>query len=261
MDELITPRPLTLEGVNNVRDMGGYPVAGGHLRSGKLLRGEDLYAITPEGVNVLAQIPVTKVVDLRTRAEVDERPDYSPEGAPIVHLDVLRNVLKEHSASPKEMVARLQGHSPAQILQDIYLDFVQESGCLDAWRGFFQALLTLEQGALYFHCSAGKDRTGFAAALVLMALGADREVIMADYLLSNRYREAINQRLLAQFSALAPEKKPEDILTLLEVQESYLRASFQALDKLYGNSDAFLQQALGIGPDERAQLRALLVVS
>ncbi|MFD1804420.1 tyrosine-protein phosphatase [Mixta tenebrionis] len=259
MTDILIPRVLELEGVNNVRDMGGYPVAGGHIRPGKLIRGEDLYCLTPAGEQLLAQIPLAKVVDLRTDGEVSDRPDRTPGDAALIRLDVLSSVLPVHSASPAEMLKQLGKNDPAVVFQDIYLAFVHQSACLDRWGEFLHELLTLAEGALYFHCTAGKDRTGFAAALVLMALGAERQVIMADYLLSNRYRAAVNQRLLTEYGALVAEADRENILTLLQVQESYLNASLQAIDEQYGDSKTFLHRALGIGPAERARLNALLV--
>ncbi|QHM73701.1 tyrosine-protein phosphatase [Mixta intestinalis] len=257
--DILIPRVLELEGVNNVRDMGGYPVAEGYIRPGKLIRGEDLYSITPAGEQHLAQIPVRKVVDLRTDGEVSDRPDRTPGDASLIRLDVLSSVLKVQSASPADMLKHLGERDPAAAFQDIYQAFVHEPACLDRWGEFLHELLTLPEGAVYFHCTAGKDRTGFAAALVLMALGAERKVIMADYLLSNRYRAAVNQRLLAEYSALIADADKESILTLLQVQESYLNASLLAIDEHYGDSKTFLHRALGIGPAERARLNALLV--
>jgi protein-tyrosine phosphatase len=113
--------------------------------------------------------------------------------------------------------------------------------------------------AVYFHCTAGKDRTGFATALVLLALGAERGLIMEDYLLSNRYRAQENQRLLAQFQAQAPDKTAAEILVLLEVREEYLHTAFAAMDSLYGGADAYLRVALGVDDKQRAALRAWLV--
>lgn len=259
MEKCLIPHPLAIGGVCNARDMGGYRVKGGKIRSGTLIRGADLSALTAEGQYLLAQYPVKTVIDLRTKDEIREYPNRRPEGAEIILIDVLKDVLKENSASPKEMVARLGQNNPAQVLHDIYYAFVAEPSCHRAWKRYFEALLSPLQGALYFHCSAGKDRTGFAAALVLLALGAERELIVEDYLLSNRYRADINLKMLAQFQPLAPETPAGDILTLLEVQEAYLDTAFKAMDSLFGGVEGFLTQALGINESQRETLRLLLV--
>lgn len=261
MKDVITARPVALDGVCNVRDLGGYPVREGIIRPGSLLRGADLSALTPEGQQQLAQLSVSRIIDLRTDSEVTQAPDKYPDSARLVRLDVLKAVMQGHSADPKEMVARLGQRDPTQILLEVYRAFVTDAACLEAWRGFFNILLEAEDGAVYFHCTAGKDRTGFAAALVLLALGAKTELIVADYLLSNRYRAEENQRLLAKFMAFAPDKRPEEILTLLEVQEAWLQNALNAIDDGYGSADAFLRDALGIGTQERRRLTERLVVA
>ncbi|MTD41299.1 hypothetical protein GIX45_22325 [Erwinia sp. CPCC 100877] len=261
MKDVITARPVVLDGVCNVRDLGGYRVHAGMLRPGRLFRGADLSALTPHGQQRLTQMSVSRIIDLRTDGEVAEAPDRYPESARLVRLDVLKAVMKGHSADPKEMVARLDQCDPTRILLEIYRAFVTDAACLEAWRGFFNTLLEADDGAIYFHCTAGKDRTGFAAALVLLALGAKTEAIVADYLLSNRYREEENQRLLAKFMAFAPDKRPEDILALLQVQEAWLQNALTAMDEGYGSADAFLRDALGIGIQERRRLNELLVVA
>lgn len=259
METFLTPQPLVVDGVCNARDLGGYRVAGGHIRQGRLIRGADLSAMTPQGQQVLAQYPVNKVVDLRTDGELAAQPNRRPEGADMVQLDVLKVVLKAHSASPKEMIERMGAQDPAEVLRGIYHAFVAEPSCRAVWRRWFDELLSAADGALYFHCSAGKDRTGFAAAVLLLALGAERELIIEDYLLSNRYRAEENQRLLAQFQPLVPDKPAADILTLLEVQEAYLQTAFAAMDTLYGSADAFVRDGLGVSDAERARLHTLFV--
>ncbi|NDJ59284.1 tyrosine-protein phosphatase [Enterobacteriaceae bacterium 4M9] len=259
METFLTPQPLAVEGVCNARDLGGYRVEGGTIRHGRLIRGADLSALTPRGQHRLAQFPVNKVIDLRTDGELKDQPNHRPEGAEMVQLDVLKVVLKAHSASPKEMIELMGQQDPAQVLLGIYHAFVAEPSCRAVWRRWLDELLASPEGAVYFHCSAGKDRTGFAAAVVLLALGAERGLIIEDYLLSNRYRAEENQRLLAQFQPLVPDKPAADILTLLEVQERYLQTAFAAMDALYGGADAFLRDGLGVTDAERARLRALFV--
>jgi protein-tyrosine phosphatase len=260
MGTFLTPNPLSIAGVCNARDLGGYRVQGGHIIPGRLIRGADLSALTPQGQCQLAQYPVRKVIDLRTDSECNAHPDRRPEGAQMRQLDVLKAVLKEHNASVQAMVARMGQHSPAQMLNDIYYAFVAQPSCNAVWRRWFDELLAMPQHeAVYFHCTAGKDRTGFATALVLLALGAERGLIMEDYLLSNRYRAQENQRLLAQFQAQAPDKTAAEILVLLEVREEYLHTAFAAMDSLYGGADAYLRVALGVDDKQRAALRAWLV--
>jgi protein-tyrosine phosphatase len=129
MGTFLTPNPLSIAGVCNARDLGGYRVQGGHIIPGRLIRGADLSALTPQGQCQLAQYPVRKVIDLRTDSECNAHPDRRPEGAQMRQLDVLKAVLKEHNASVQAMVARMGQHSPAQMLNDIYHAFVAQPSC------------------------------------------------------------------------------------------------------------------------------------
>jgi len=111
-----------------------------------------------------------------------------------------------------------------------------------------------------FHCTAGKDRTGFAAALVLLALDVPREAAMRDYLLTNDFTRAKMQRLLwtIRFATLF-RADPEDLRPLFEARESYLSTAFAAIDETVGGIDAYLRDALGVDDALRARLRANLL--
>ena len=110
------------------------------------------------------------------------------------------------------------------------------------------------------HCTAGKDRTGFASALILLSLGVPEETVFEDYLLTNQYREAFHRKVL-RWVPLYPlfRTDPEDLLPLLEARPEYLRVSLDTIDELYGSLDAYLEQALGVTPARRAALRANLL--
>ena len=111
-----------------------------------------------------------------------------------------------------------------------------------------------------FHCTAGKDRTGFAAALVLLALGVPRETVLEDYLLTNRYRERFDRRVL-RWVPLASlfRTRAEDMRPLLEARPEYLEAAFQVMEEEYGGVDGYLERGLGVDARLRAQLEANLL--
>jgi protein-tyrosine phosphatase len=119
----------------------------------------------------------------------------------------------------------------------------------------FSEILAAPDARFLVHCAAGKDRTGFAAAIILLALGVPREVVMRDYLLTARYfqpeRELDRLRQKYQLEHMVAEA----ILPMLEVHEDYLGIALQHIDENYGSVEEYLEQALGVGPAELAELR------
>ena len=119
----------------------------------------------------------------------------------------------------------------------------------------FDEILALEDASLLVHCAAGKDRTGFAAAIILMALGVPRETAMHDYLLTRRFflPDAEIARLKKKYDM---EHLPaEAVRPMLEVHEDYLARALDSIDERYPSLDDYLEQALGVGPAEREELR------
>ena len=120
----------------------------------------------------------------------------------------------------------------------------------------FREILALEDARFLVHCAAGKDRTGFAAALVLLALGVPRELVMQDYLLTARYfrPELELGRLRRKYQM--EDMDVEAIMPILEVHEDYLSRALASIGEHYQSVEAYLEEALGVGPAELAELRS-----
>jgi protein-tyrosine phosphatase len=117
------------------------------------------------------------------------------------------------------------------------------------YKPMFDRLLTLETDkALLLHCSAGKDRTGIGAALILYALGVDEEIICQDYEATNIYRKAINDQFIKAMTAHGASEKAAMIV--MSADPKYLRATFDTLKKRYGSVDSFLQKEMGLTPEK-----------
>jgi protein-tyrosine phosphatase len=122
----------------------------------------------------------------------------------------------------------------------------------------FEGLLNLPRGAFLVHCSAGKDRTGVASALILHALGVSRASVMGDYMLTNQvidYDGYVLPRLVARYEPdVLPDK--ELVMALAGVHETYLQSAYAAIDAQFEDVEGYLQEALGLHADARAELRA-----
>jgi len=180
-------RLVPLEGSFNFRDLGGYPGAGGRTtRWGRLYRADALHELTPEDVDRLRDLGLRTVVDLRTERELARtgRGPLEPEGVAFHHLAVVQEGVGADGSSDRSGEGEsMAAPAPAgDDLADRYLWY------LDVGRGALVEALTLLGGddhyPLVFHCAAGKDRTGVLAALVLEILGVDRQLIVADYVIT-----------------------------------------------------------------------------
>lgn len=238
-------RSLKLSGASNFRDLGGYAGAGGReVRWRHLFRSDHLAALTPDDEQALKSLGVARVFDFRGVGERAAVP-YNLQGMAQHSLPIEPTVVQRmkdlteagHQITPAETV---------ELMQQTYRAFVHDNA--ERFGDLFKHLLESDQ-PLVFHCTAGKDRTGFAAALILLALDVPHDVVMQDYLLTNE---------LYQMPALSVHRAPQEVLNVLwRVQEAFLDAAMQAVDKDYGGVEAYLTDELGVGERERAQLKEM----
>ncbi|CAN5415936.1 tyrosine-protein phosphatase [soil metagenome] len=245
MIQSIAPaRSLDLAGATNFRDLGGYTGHGGRsLRWRRLFRSDHLGALTAEDLQVLGELKVLRVCDFRG---VHERTSAACviSGAQVHSLPIEPTVVQRLSAMLEA------GHQPGEaevvsLMQQTYRDFVRLNTLRFA--ELFGHLLASD-APLVFHCTAGKDRTGFAAALILHALGVPREVILHDYLLTNELLKP------GRGSHTVP---PDIAAVLFRVQEPFLAAALHAVDEDHGSLDNYLSSALGMGSAQREQLAGM----
>lgn len=245
-DGIATPsRSLSLAGASNFRDLGGYAGLGGRVvRWRRLFRSDHLAALTPDDLAVLSQLGLARVCDFRGESERAQLACALP-GVPVHSLPIEPTVVQRMS---ELLVAghRLTGQETVGLMQQTYRAFVHDNS--PRFAALFGHLLECD-GPLVFHCTAGKDRTGFAAALILLALGVPRPQVMQDYLLTNQ--------LFRAPKASGGRASQEVLDVLWRVQEDFLGAALQAVEADYGGLPRYLAQALGVGAKEQARLAAL----
>ncbi len=238
----------------NFRDFGGYATEdGGHVRRGMLYRSGVMAYVEGEGRARLASLGIAAICDLRSSRERSRRPTRWHEELPVelwsrdygdTAADLVKAAETGISAGP-DMRARMLR---------LYDGIAYEHA--DSYRALF-ALLGAGKVPLVVNCSAGKDRTGTAVALVLSALDVPRETIMADYLLTARadFAFLMEQTRGRNFVDLPPEAaKP-----LFAADPEYLATMFDSVERRSGSLSAYLETELGVGPAERTMLRERLV--
>lgn len=259
---------IGLENVSNARELGGYPIGDRHIRRGLLLRSGRLYSVSDRDIQTLSEkYRLGVIADLRMAAEQEECPDRPVLGAVHELLPVMEFVEADMSPdmlafidSDTDRVAWIQSAEDLGFLNDrFYIDFLRPEMGRAAYRRFFQILLDLpEDRAVLWHCTDGKDRTGVAAMLLLSALGADRDLIMRDYLLTNTFNAEKLKAGRKALSGIPLSKERREIYlfsTAGGVYARFLENAMADLVSAYGSIEGYLSAELGIGPEERDFLR------
>jgi protein-tyrosine phosphatase len=247
------PADIPLRSASNLRDLGGWPTGNGRrVRRGLVYRSAAPTGLAPQDQEVIASLHLRAVVDLRGAGEHALHPVHIPGATtfPIVIepsvgaelTEILRTGRATQDATPARLMA---------IMATAYRSFALRYALQ---YGQFLALLTdAERTPLLLHCSAGKDRTGFGAALLLLALGVAWEHVMQDYLASNHFW----RREVMRGLDLSPELKE----VLLGAHAPLLESAFGAIRDTYGSLDAYLAGPVGLSVSAREQLQQLLLES
>jgi protein-tyrosine phosphatase len=242
-------RHVPLQGAINFRDLGGYATTDGHHVKWKVLyRSADISKLTPADLDTLSIRHINYDVDLRGVGESAKAPDKMNPGTDYI-------LCPAGSDSTNTMFTRLAGMQTGG--DSLMLVFYTNTTYLTPrYKPFFGKLLELPDGdALLFHCTAGKDRTGIAAALLLYALGVPYETIRQDYEATNYYRSPGNDSTIKAMAARTNIN--ESVLRAMwSAKGEYLDATFEALRKKYGSIDRYLADQLGLDKDKLVILRA-----
>ena len=240
------PRSIALQGTTNFRDLGGYTGADGRsLRWRTLFRSDHLADLSAQDLQQLHALGVVRAVDFRG---VDERAAHGYQWPGLdQHALTIEPTVVQRALALVQQGHRLSVEETVVLMQDTYRSFVIANA--GRFASLFRMLLDSNQ-PLVFHCTAGKDRTGWAAALILLALGVPRDVVEQDYLLTNQlYRRP------TELATRAAQTVPQEILDVLwRVQMPFLDSAFALAEERYGSMDRYLAEALGVDAAARAKL-------
>ena len=242
-------RRLNIAGTANFRDIGGYPTQqNAFIRPRRVYRSDTLADLTRQAQADLTALNLYGLVDFRHETERQRNPNRLPEGHRITvrlpgFLPGNGTAMLSDVAAGRTTPARIE-----QDLEDHYRLYALEN--IDRYASVFQLLLEAEGRPVLLHCTSGKDRTGFGIALVMRVLGCSDEVVMQDYILTNRYRRDL--------SFLFPNPVAAELLDALSApRERFLRAGLKALDDAYGANLGWTSQ-VGLNLNDIRDLRRLL---
>lgn len=258
-------RRIGLSSAPNMRDLGGLPVADGVVRTQRVFRSASLAQLSDDDQRGFEGLGIRTVYDLRTAGERASAPDRLPAQIPSIGLDVLADSpmaaaadINGILADPTKLAELLQSGRAEQLLEDSYRDIVRLPSALASYRDFYLGLADRDRsGAVLFHCTTGKDRTGWAAASLLMLLGADEATVRADYLQTNTDLLPALQPML---DGAAEKGVPaEALMPVLGVRDSYLDAALEEVEAGFGGIDGYFRTGLGLDDAVVSGLRERLV--
>ena len=246
----------------NFRDLGNLPAADGRkIKKGKLYRSGHLCKISETTAKYLYEEKgLRTVIDLRSPSELAEQQDVIDAGVRYIHLPPLNDeqnpsINRENRKSVLMEIMAKEGGAKKH-LSDVYRLMITQKESLEAFSEMLRIMADEKSGAVLWHCTQGKDRTGIAAAIILLALGVDRKDIMRDYMRTNRSKVLINSLIFIGVSIVTFSIYTAHSLNLLlSAKKYFLQAAFEEIDSVYGGTREFLHNGLGLSNEDIVHLQ------
>ena len=254
------------QGIPNLRGLGGYVMQDGRtVRKGKLLRGGSLAKATDADLNHLKEFDVRHVFDFRSDRERKIYPDREIEGAQYTWLPTIDMVTDQQVETlPHEAYMDLEAFlikwcfdkKVQYIARTMYPSMIDNEYTQLQYAAFIQRIVSLPEGAVYWHCSQGKDRTGLGAAFLLFALGADRATVVEDFDLSNDYYKDDLERVISIVRQKGGgEDEVDAVRSFLGVGTQNFEDTLDKIDREYGSMMAYLHEMLVVSEEDMEILR------
>lgn len=245
--------------ITNFRDLGGIINKNGKkVKPRKLLRSGHLVNLDQATQDLLVDtFNLTRIIDFRRDFEISESPDTPIEDVEYINLDLLGK-MNAKSSSLADFAKLKSIAAVDQHMLGVYEDLILNPGAQEGFTEFMDYILANKTGATIFHCFAGKDRTGYASALLLLLLDVEKEEIYKDFLITNTERKQANDQLIQQFREQGfDEEQLASLATALYVKEEYLDHAFNLIEKNFGTAEKYAAECLNIDQEKLNELRAM----
>ena len=251
-------RLIPIDGTRNTRDIGGYQtVDGRQVKWGMLYRSDNLHELTKIGRSQIADLGIVSVTDLRSEKEIEDAPDALPKTSPPVQYRVLP--INDESVDIKALGRQIvKGEiDDAQIMMLLdHRRFITNPAHRKSWGDWVTSLNEDQKSPHLFHCTSGKDRAGYGAAILLLTLGVPKDTVMNDFLLSNIVYADYIDKMVGKIDKYVRKDVDTDLIRkVMGVSRETLVATFAEMETQYGSIDGFIEEGLGINADTRESLQ------
>jgi len=255
----VRKRRLPFSGAKNFRDLGGYQTIDGRtIRWRILYRSDSLHKLTETDLKQLTSLSLDRIIDFRAEHELVQEPDRLPAntGIRVVPIPILDSSTEIWRDSREQFVKdNLRNVDPTKYMIQTNIELATRF--TPQMQVFIHGLSAANGRPVLFHCAAGKDRTGFAAAILLRMLGVPQKVVMEDYLLSNQYYLSAYKWDLALLQLVKGKRFAAVVKGFLEVRSAYLATAFEAIDYRFGSFEKYVRDGLGLAQSDIDHLKRL----
>ena len=261
----------SIETIENFRDLGGIRTADGKtVKKGKLFRCAALHGASEEDIQRIRELGIDTIIDFRSHREAYVHPDPVIEGIRNLNISLFKErerhegVERTDNDDPfYEMMIKASLDHPtmfAEHLTGAYRDLVSGEAAIAGYTRFFELLASEECDKVLWHCSAGKDRTGVAAILLLEAMDADRQTIRENYLATNQYLGRTLKEILGLVKEMAGEHEHYEAIcdsfaTAMSASEIFIDTCYKTIEEQAGSPQAFLEKYLHVDENMRRKLK------
>ncbi|GAA1520557.1 protein-tyrosine phosphatase [Agromyces terreus] len=257
---------IDIQGVPNLRDVGGWSAAGGKVKTGQVYRSAEFSGLNGTAADEFAQLGVRTVYDLRTADERTANANILPTGTEYIVLDILADQpgagpaqMLQVLSDPKAAEQLLGGGKAVKMFEESYRQFLSLPSAIAGFRQFFMILAEQEHRPGLFHCTTGKDRTGWAAASLLLLLGVSDDDVLADYLLTNDSLVPVLQPTVDKFASIGGD--PALLAPVVGVTKEYLEAARAEMEAQFADIETYFSRGLGLSSRTIDSLQNDLVVA
>ena len=249
-------RKIFLDGTHNTRELGGYKTTDGKkVKWGVLYRSDKLSDLSTDDQEYLSSLGIKNVIDFRSSNEKSEDPDLIPDGMRYIQLPI-----EADGAIRPKVEAMMRGQDQGdlgELLVEANAEFV--SKYKGVYKDFLETLAN-EQKPSLFHCTAGKDRAGFAAAITLLAVGVPMETVISDYMKTNEYTKEFVDDYLKKIKLYSLNQADVDQLRpIMGVEKRFIVAAMDRIIKDYGSIENFIAEGLEIDDETLGKLKNFLL--
>jgi protein-tyrosine phosphatase len=242
--------------------LGGYPTSDGRqVKWGVLYRAGTFANTSNADLQGLETLNLKTLIDFRSAVEKEEEPNRLPDspGFTVVEIPTLD---EGNKAMVEDVMQRIEsgnfeGFDPNELMLEGNRQFA--STFTPQYREFMQQVLAAQGQPLVWHCSAGKDRTGFAAAVLLRILGVPQDTVMQDYMASQQHALDARKSQLMLLRLFKGDEAADKLAIMMGVEEAWLEAAFEQIDATWGSFDNYVRKGLGLDDNDIAQLKSTLL--